>query len=60
MHIKDVKVTNPNNVVLQIPGFVSNKWKLSKHSELEVHISEDGQAIVIRPKEMASGSATDS
>lgn len=59
MHIKDVRVTNPGNVLVQIPGFVTNKWKLLKGSELEVHISDDGQTVIIRPKALCIRGSTD-
>lgn len=50
MHIKTVKVTNQRNVLVQLPGFIVNKWALVKGDSVEVHISDDEQTIVIRPR----------
>lgn len=47
MLIKTIKVTNPKNVIVQIPGFASATWGLTKDSQLEVHF--DNEQIVIRP-----------
>lgn len=48
--LKYVKVTNPKNVVVQIPGFVTqNKWVVKEGDELEV-LANDDNSITIRPK----------
>lgn len=58
MHIKDARVTNPRNVLVQVPGWVARKWALKEGETLGVHISEDGEAIIIRPnKILARGNA---
>ena len=45
MLIKTIKVTNPKNVVLQIPGYVSSTWGLLTGSQLDMHF-ENGQVII--------------
>jgi hypothetical protein len=50
MHIKTVKITNPNNVLVQVPGFVIENWNLKFDDGLEVHISEDEKSIIIKPR----------
>lgn len=58
MHIKDSRVTNPRNVLVQVPGWVVRKWALKEGETLGVHISEDGEAIIIRPNKILAGSNT--
>ena len=48
MHLKDINVTNPANVLVQIPALVARKWALKIGDRLEVHISDDEQEVVIR------------
>jgi hypothetical protein len=50
MHVKTVKITNPKNVLVQLPGFIVNNWSLGKGDGIEVHESEDEQTIIIRPR----------
>lgn len=59
-HIKTVKVTNPKNAVVQVPGFISFvKWGLRKGDELEVFENDD-QSVTIRPKKTrARGTANE-
>lgn len=59
MHIKNVRVNNNKNVLVQIPGFISNKWALLDNDMLEVHLSNDGESVIIRPKKIRAGSDTD-
>lgn len=59
MRIKNVRVSNPRNVVVQIPGFISHKWGLTNTDILEVHISDDEQSVIIRPKNIQAGSGSD-
>lgn len=47
MHIKTVCVTNPRNVLVQVPSFVIADWQIYKGAMLEVHY--DGDAIIIKP-----------
>jgi antitoxin component of MazEF toxin-antitoxin module len=48
--LKFVKVTNPKNVVVQIPGHIAqNKWAVKEGDELEV-LANDDNSITIRPK----------
>lgn len=59
-HVKNVRITNPKNVVVQIPGFLTNiKWGLAVGDAVEVHVTDDNQAIIIRPKKTLSGSIID-
>lgn len=41
MHVKTVRVTNPNNVLVQIPGFVVANWQLQTGDNLEVTYVND-------------------
>lgn len=45
MHIKTVKVTNPSNVLVQIPGFVVAQWGVQLGDVLEV-LYDDGQVRI--------------
>jgi bifunctional DNA-binding transcriptional regulator/antitoxin component of YhaV-PrlF toxin-antitoxin module len=56
MHIKTVRVTNPKNAIVQVPGFIAKKWGLSDKDRLEVYISDDEQAIIIRPSKIQARS----
>lgn len=47
MLVKTIRVTNPKNVVLQIPGYVASVWGLTTDSQLEVHF--DNEQVTIRP-----------
>jgi hypothetical protein len=49
MHVKTVKVTNPRNVVVQIPSFIIAKWHINENSELEVHYNEQTKTVTIKP-----------
>lgn len=50
MYIKTIKVTNPKSVLIQIPGFIANKWNLTKEDGVEVHISDDEKTIILKPR----------
>ena len=50
MHIKTVKVKNKKNVLIQIPGFVIDNWGLNDNDSVEVHISDDEQTIILKPR----------
>ena len=49
MLLKTVRVTNPSNVLVQIPGYVVATWGLSTDDRLEVDFNEDTESITIRP-----------
>lgn len=49
MHVKTVNVTNPRNVLVQIPSFVVANWGIALGSNLEVHYNEEKQSIIIKP-----------
>lgn len=50
MHIKTVNVTNAKNVLVQIPGFVVQKWGLQEGDGVDVCISENEKSIIITPR----------
>lgn len=56
MHIKTVKVTNPKNVLVQIPGFVVAQWGIQLGDTLEVSYAE-GQ-VTIRQAIHGGGNTT--
>ncbi|MNB69336.1 hypothetical protein D3C75_158640 [compost metagenome] len=56
MHVKNVNVTNPKNVLVQIPGFIASKWGLNQDSKLEVIYNEESQSVVIRPRSLSARS----
>lgn len=49
MHVKTVNVTNPRNVLVQIPSFVIANWGIALGSHLEVHYDEEKQQLTITP-----------
>ena len=49
MLIKTVRVTNPNNVLVQIPGFIVSTWGLELDDLLEVDFDETTEQVTIRP-----------
>lgn len=50
MHIKNVNVKNHKNVLVQIPGFVSQNWGLKDGDKVSVEICEDTHNLIIKPK----------
>lgn len=58
MHIKTIKVSNPKNVLVQIPGFVAQKWGLKLGDKLDVCIAEDEKSVIIKPKAVQAGSGS--
>ena len=49
MLVKTVRVSNPRNVLVQIPSFVVANWNLNADTKLEVHYDEDDSKITIKP-----------
>lgn len=49
MHVKTVNVTNPRNVLVQLPSFVIANWGVTLGSHLEVHYDEDNHKVTIQP-----------
>lgn len=47
MHLKTVKVTNPGNVLVQIPRFVVSQWHTKSGDILEMFYNEDTNTITI-------------
>lgn len=58
MQIKTVRVTNPRNVVLQIPGFVASEWGIRLDDELEVHYDQTTGEVTIRKTVQRGSSAS--
>ena len=52
MLYKVVKITNPKNVLVQLPCAIVNNWGLLEGDGIEVHVPEDGKAVVLKPKKM--------
>ena len=49
-HIKTIKVTNPKNVLVQLPRYIVDKWGLKQGDGLEVHTDEKEETITIKPR----------
>ena len=49
MHVKTVNVTNPRNVLVQVPSFVIADWGVTLGSHLEVHYDEEKKQLTIAP-----------
>ena len=49
-HIKTVKVTNPKNVLVQLPRYIVDKWGLKQGDGLEVLTDEKEETITIKPR----------
>ena len=47
MQVKTVKVTNPRNVLVQIPGFVVAQWGAQMGDMLEVLYDEEADEVRI-------------
>ena len=50
MYIKTVKVTNPKNVLVQLPRHIVDKWGLKQGDGLEVFTNEKEETITIKPR----------
>lgn len=48
--IKTVKVTNPKNVLVQLPRYIVDKWGLKQGDGLEVFTDEKEETITIKPR----------
>ncbi len=49
-YIKTVKVTNPKNVIVQLPRYIVDKWGLKQGDGLEVLTDEKEETITIKPR----------
>lgn len=47
MLVKTTKITNPRNVLVQIPSFILAEWEAHLGSNLEVHYDEFTKQITI-------------
>ena len=59
MHVKTVNVTNPRNVLVQVPSFVIANWGVALGSHLEVHYDEEKQQLTIIPSLQRRGDSTE-
>lgn len=59
MTLKHVKVTNPRNVLVQIPGFVVSQWNLHTDSKLEVTYNEETGEVTVKPTVLGRGGVTE-
>lgn len=59
MHVKTVRVTNPRNVLVQLPSFIMANWGVTLDSNLEVHYDEEQQQVTIRPSVQRRRNATE-
>jgi len=50
IYIKTVKVTNPKNVLVQLPRHIVDKWGLKQGDGLEVFTNEKEETITIKPR----------
>lgn len=56
MFIKNVTVTNPRNVLVQIPGFIVANWNLQQNEFLDVYYDEELEVIIIgKAKDLQRG-----
>jgi hypothetical protein len=56
MMYKTVTVTNPRNVLVQIPSLIAGiEWGLDKGDELEVLYSDETKEVTIRPVLLGRG-----
>ena len=59
MHVKTVNVTNPRNVLVQVPSFVIANWGVALGSHLEVYYDEEKQQLTIVPSLQRRGDSTE-
>lgn len=53
---KTVNVTNPKNVLVQIPSFIAGvEWSLKQGDQLEVLYNDETKEITIRPHVFGRG-----
>ena len=48
-YIKTVKVTNPKNIIVQLPRYIVDKWGLKQGDSMEVFTDEKEETITIKP-----------
>lgn len=57
MLVKTVRITNPRNVLVQIPSFIIGNWNLTLSDKLEVHYDEEAQEVTIKQAVRRRGGA---
>lgn len=53
--IKTVNITNPRNVLVQIPSAIAGPWIQKFGQQLEVHYNEATDEITIKPHVLSRG-----
>lgn len=59
MLLKTISVTNPKNVLVQIPGCISSIWGLTAASTLEMHYDEASRTVTIKPYIQRGGNSAE-
>lgn len=49
MIVKTVSITNPKNVLVQVPRFIITLWGVLENDKLEVLFNEETLELTIRP-----------
>ena len=52
--VKSAKVTNSNNVIIQIPKFIVTAWELEDGDEIEMYVLRDGNLVLMPKRKEAS------
>ena len=50
MFIKVIKITNPKNVVLQLPRDIASKWNISEKDSILMSLDEQTGNAVLSPQ----------
>ena len=50
MFIKVIKITNPKNVVLQLPRDIASKWNISEKDSILMSLDEQTGNVVLSPQ----------
>lgn len=56
-HIKTVRVTNPKNTVIQVPGVVTDKWGINIGDAVEVYYDSETDIVMLKPRRGYLGNA---
>lgn len=50
VHIKTIRVTNPKNTVVQVPGIIAEQWGLEKNDAIEMLYCNEKNVVVLKPR----------
>lgn len=50
VHVKTIRVTNPKNTVLQLPGIIAEQWGLEKNDAIEMLYCSEKNAVILKPR----------